>query len=402
MEQSPQQQTEHQHLVDSRKKLIFLILILGGVIAIGPLTIDMYLPAFSAIAQSLDASESLVQLSLTTYFIGIALGQLAYGPIIDRFGKKPPLFFGLSLFIISSIACLFVKNIEQLIFWRFFQALGACAGAVVPRSIVRDIFSPQESGRVFSHLMLVMGIAPILAPVFGSFILALYGWKAIFVFLTCFGFICLAVSYFIIPETKGANPDEKMSNAFKKYLGILRDKNFVVATLCGGLTMAGIFSYITGAPFSYLTFFGLSAKEFSLLFSINSIFFIIASQINARLLRKYSMEKVLEKVLLIPAIAGIALVFCGFYDHGFMPITLSLSLYLFSVGAILPSSSALAMANQSVHSGSASALLGTIQFILAAITSFLVGKLNNGDPSAMCLIVGSCGILAFLVYKLFK
>ena len=192
----------HLPLIDSRRKFIFLILILGGVTAIGPLTIDMYLPAFSAIARGFNAPDNLVQLSLTTYFAGLAVSQLIYGPIIDRFGKKLPLFFGLCLFVITSIACCFVTSIEQLIVMRFFQAMGACIGVVVPRAIVRDIFSPQESARIYSHLMLVMGLAPILAPMIGSFVLVIFGWQAIFALLASFGVICLVVSYFTFPQTK--------------------------------------------------------------------------------------------------------------------------------------------------------------------------------------------------------
>ena len=386
----------------SRKNLIILILTLGSVIAIGPLAIDMYLPAFSEIAKDFNADESLVQLSLTTYFLGIAFGQLLYGPIIDRFGKKPPLIFGLFLFTISSIACCFVDNINQLILLRLFQALGACAGTVVSRSIVRDLFSPQESGRVFSHLMLVMGIAPIVAPMLGSFLLLKFSWKAIFIFLGLFGIFCLLISYLIIPETKGANKDEKISYAFRKYYGILHDKNFVICTLSGGFMMAGLFAYITGSPFTYLEFFGLSSQNYSFLFAINAVGFISASQINARLLKKFSMEKVLEKMFFLPAIAGFILIILGLNEASFWPVTVTIFIYIFSIGAITPNTVALGLANQEVHSGSAAALLGTLQFILAALASFLVSKLHNGGLIPMTFIVGICGIFAFTSYKSFK
>jgi MFS transporter, DHA1 family, multidrug resistance protein len=393
---------QHQHLVDSNKKFVTLIIILGSIIAIGPLAIDMYLPAFSLLTQSFNAPESKAQLSLTTYFIGLAVGQLFYGPIIDRFGKKPPLLCGLLIFTISSIACCYAKTIDQLIILRFFQAVGACAGTVVPRAIVRDIFSPQDSGRVFSHLMLVMGVAPILAPLLGSVILVMFGWKSIFVFLAIFGIFCMLVSHFLIPETKGPNKDEKISHAFKKYLGILKDRNFVVCTISGGLVMTGLFSYITGSPFIYLEFFGISSKHYGLIFSCNALSFVLASQINARLLKKFLIADVLKKTIFLPAIFGAIMIFVGFYYAEFWPITILFFAFLFSVGAIAPNSSALALSNQQAHSGSASALFGTLQFTLATIGSFAVHYLHNGEIFPITLVVGSCGILSCVVYNFFK
>lgn len=393
---------DHQHLVDSRKKFIFLIMILGSVTAIGPLTIDMYLPAFSAISKGLSAPEHLVQLSLTTYFVGLALSQLLYGPIIDRYGKKLPLYFGLSLFLISTIACCFVTNIHELIFLRFFQAMGACIGIIVPRAIVRDIFSPQESARVFSHLMLVMGLAPILAPLFGSVILGLFGWKAIFVFLTIFGIFCITVSHFAIPQTTKPNPDEKISHALQKYWEILQDRTFLVSSLCSSLVMSGLFAYITASPFAYLGFFGLSAKRYSLIFACNSIGFVIMSQINAYFLKKISLEKVLDKMFFIPVISGIALIIVGTNFPSFWPFTIALFTFVASIGAIIPNTSALALSKQMHHSGSASALLGTIQFIFATAMSFTISKLHDGGIHTMSIIIGSCGIIACTAFKFFR
>ena len=391
----------HNHRPQTQKAFLLLILVLGSVTAIGPLTIDMYLPAFSAIAKNFAAPENLVQLSLTTCFIGLALGQLFYGPIIDRFGKKLPLFVGLGIFVTSSIACCFVENINQLIVLRFFQALGACACLVIPRAIVRDIFTPQESARVFSHLMLVIGLAPILAPMLGSFVLVFYSWKAIFIFLTAFGILCLWLCHVAIPQTKGPNPQEKISGALKKYLEILQDRNFVVCAVSGGFMMAGLFSYITASPFAYLDFFGLSAKRYSLLFAINSVGFVAVSQINAQLLKKISIEKLLGKVLFVPAFAGIALIFIGLNEPTFWPFTLIIFIFLASIGAISPTATALALSGQSKHSGSASALLGTIQFTFATIASLLISKLHDGSLTSMTLVISTCGILACVVYKLF-
>lgn len=377
----------------TKKDFVLLILALGAIIAIGPLTTDIYLPAFNAITNDLAASESLIQLSLTTYFLGITFGQISYGPIIDRFGKKPPLFFGLSLFLLASIGCYFCTKIEQLIVLRFFQAFGACAGSVVPRSIVRDIFSTQESARVFSRLTLVMGLAPILAPLIGNVILEEFTWRAIFAFLAFFAVFCLLVSWRAVPESAGANPDEKISKAFRKYWGILHDSKFVISALGGGFMMGGLFSYVTGSPAIYLDFFKLDSHQYGKILSTNAIGFIIASQINARFLRKFSIDAVLRKIIFIPLLVGIALTLC---PPNFYCVSGLFFLFICSCGMIFPNTTASALANHTKHSGSASALLGTIQFAIAAISSFLVSKFYDGDISVICLVVGSCGILACL------
>lgn len=390
------------HFPQNKKAFAILLIILGSVTAIGPLSIDMYLPAFSAIGRDFNAAESKVQLSLTAYFIGLALSQLFYGPITDRFGRKIPLFFGLTIFVFASIACCFTSNIDQLILLRFLQALGACAGMVIPRAIVRDIFTPEESARVFSHLMLVMGIAPIVAPIVGSMLLTHLGWKAIFVFLTAFGMFCLLVSYFAIPQTKGPNADDKISGALRKYLGILRDRNFLICAVSGGLTMSGLFAYITGSPFVYLQYFALSAKTYSLIFAINAVGFISAAQVNAYFLKKFSMRQILSKVIFVPAITGIALMFIGLNNPSFWSFTITLFIFLCGVGAIVPNATALALSNQSQHTGSASALLGTLQFTLATIASFAVSMLHDESTTSMIFVIGVCGIMACLVFKIFN
>ncbi len=384
----------------TKKDFVVLIVILGSIIAIGPLTIDIYLPAFSAIAKSFSAHESLVQLSLTTYFIGMAFGQLLYGPIIDRYGKKPPLFFGLSLFFISSVACFYATSIEQIIIFRFFQGLGACAGSAIPRSIVRDIFSPQESARVFSHLVLAMGVAPIIAPTIGNLFLTFFDWRMIFAFLAAFGIFCLAVTHLYIPETKGFNQNEKISHAFQKYFGILHDKNFIIQTLTGGMILGTLFSYITGSPFLYLDFFKISTGDYGIIFSINSIGFVAASQLNARLLKKFTIKKLLGKIIFIPAITGLSLIFISSNNPNFWIISFLFFVIVCSCGMIMPNTTALALSNQAKHSGSAAALLGTIQFSIAALASFLISKFYNGDPLTVSLVIASCTSLSFLFHKI--
>lgn len=378
-----------------------LIIILGILIAIGPLTIDVYLPAFVDIATDLQTKISQVQLSLTFYFIGIVFGQIFYGPIIDRFGKKPPLIFGLTLFVITSLLCCFAKNIEQIIILRFFQAIGGCASVVISRAIVRDIFNPQQTAQVFSNLVLVMGLAPIVAPFIGNVILKNYNWRVIFLFLAIYGFICLIMSIIKVPETKGFNKDEKISHALKKYLAILKDRNFVVNSLCGSAMMACLMSYMTSSPFLYLQYFKTSSTFYSSLFSINALGFVVLAQINGMLLKKYTIEKILDKLIYIPLISGICLILIGFAEQQLILTTVIIFILVAICGAINPNTSALALANQSKHTGSASALFGTIQFISATIFSMFANYFHNNTATPICIIIGSCGVLCFIIRRFF-
>ena len=378
-----------------------LLIVLGILIAIGPLTIDVYLPAFLQMSQSFDVVASKIQLTLTFYFFGIVLGQIFYGPIIDRFGKKPPLIFGLILFIITSLGCSFAQNIEQIIALRFLQAIGGCASIVVSRAIVRDIYSLQDSAKAFSNLILVMGLAPIIAPFIGNLILQNFDWKMIFIFLALYGVLCLILSIFLVPETSGFNNDEKIRHAFKKYFGILHDDNFLINALCGSTMMACLMSYMTASPFLYLEFFHTSTTFYSTVFSINAIGFIALSQINGYLLRKNKVENILNKLIYIPFIAGCCLILSVFIEQNLFLITFLIFILISICGAINPNTSALSLANQGKHTGSASALFGTIQFITATIFSLLINFFHDGTAKPICLIIGSCGVLCFLIKKIF-
>lgn len=378
-----------------------LIIILGILIAIGPLTIDVYLPAFVDMTNNLQTTIARVQLSLTAYFVGIVLGQIFYGPIIDRYGKKPPLIFGLGLFVLTSLMCCYAQNIQQIIFLRFFQAVGGCASVVVSRAIVRDIFNPSQTAQVFSSLVLVMGLAPIIAPFIGNIILKNYNWRIIFLFLAIYGFICLLLAIFKVPETRGFNADEKITNAFKKYFNILKDRSFIINSLCGSAMMACLMSYMTASPFLYLQYFQTSSTFYSWIFSINAIGFVVLAQINGMLLKKFTIERILDKLIYIPLISGLCLIVIGFTEQQLIITTILIFILVAMCGAINPNTSALALANQSKNTGSASALFGTIQFISATIFSMLTNYLHDNTAKPVCLIIGSCGVLCFIIRKLY-
>lgn len=269
----------------SRQFYVF-VLLLGALTAFGPLSIDMYLPAFPEMAAALGVPQGRIELSLASFFIGMALGQLVYGPVTDRFGRKKPLYAGLAIYVLASAACAQALSADSLIFFRFLQALGACAGIVVSRAMVRDLFDHREGAQVFSLLMLVMGVAPILAPLAGGYILLFAGWQAIFWSLTAISaVICVFVALYL-PETRKPDPSVRFSRSFHTYRDILRDRDFLGYTLTAGFAQSGLFAYITGSSYVFIEYYGVAAHHFGWFFGANACGLIAASQVNAWLLRR--------------------------------------------------------------------------------------------------------------------
>jgi len=393
----------HSLSFQSKFEFAKLIFTLGIITVIGPLCIDMYLPAFLKISQDFAAPKNLVQLTITTYLVGLAIAQPIYGPLIDRYGKKPLLYLGISIFIIASIGCALATSIEQLIVFRFFQSLGSCAAMIIPRAIVRDMFNAKDTTRVFSYLILVMGLGPIFAPVLGSLFLNIFiSWRSIFWFLVITGIICLMISYQFVPHTKNADKRQKLKYAFAKYQRILKDKNFLIASIVGATNLSCIFSYVAGAPIAYLNYFGISHNQFSLLFSLNSIGFVLASQINAHLLKTIDVKIITNHLLKISALNSATLIIFSLFFNNFYIFTLLLFINLSMCGALLPNTSGIALQNQKRYTGSASALLGSIQFWLASLMSFLVANITDNSLLPMSFVIGSCSIIGFFTFRYLK
>lgn len=376
-----------------------VILILGFLSALGPFSIDMYLPAFKAIAEGFNTDISQVGLSLTSYFVGISIGQIVYGPLVDRYGRKKPLLFGLTLYILSSIACSLSPSLNFLIGSRFFSALGSCVGMVASRAIVRDLFPANEVAKVFSTLILVMGVAPIVAPSMCSAILFL-GWRYIFALLALISTIMLASILFFLPESRGEDKSVSLKpvNIFLEYVEIFNNKTFLIYTLAGAIAMSGLFAYIAGAPFVYMSLFNMSAKQFSIFFGMNASMFIIGSQINRFLLNKMDSKQILLLIGSFQAI-GSSLLFLGNY-FGFIsqPITLFLiSTYLFCLGFNSPNSGALSLEPFKKNAGSASALSGSIQMVISALSTAIISYFKNGTAYPMFIMMSSCAIISLLL-----
>lgn len=376
-----------------------LILLLGALAALGPLSIDMYLPAFPDVERDLHTNSSMVGATLATFFAGLCLGQIIYGPMSDSIGRKRPLMLGIAIYMASSIGCLFAPSIEVLMLLRFFQALGACAGMVVGRAMIRDLFDPTETARVFSLVILTMGVAPILAPIMGQFIADFAGWRGIFGFMVAFSaLVCLAVAR-LLPPDRAENRRPSHGPLWRRFASVLQDRGFVAFALSGTLIQGGLYAYITGSPTLFMEDLHLSSKAFSVLFGVNASGLIMASQLNSWLLKRYSYQVILERCLQVSASAGVVLAVMGWGSFGGLFIALPLFVFLASLGLVFPNSTAGALADQGHQAGTASAVLGVIQYGGAAVASGTVGLLHHFTHAPLQLTMGACGVLSILVFR---
>lgn len=373
-----------------------ILLILGALSAFGPLAIDFYLPAFPSMARAFATDVEHVQLSLAAYFVGLALGQLFYGPLADRYGRRWPLLAGVVLFTLASLACAFAPSLDWLIAARFVQALGGCAGMVITRAVVRDSCDPVQGAKVFSQLMLVMGLAPILAPLGGGLLLNAFGWQSIFVSLTAFSALCGIAVALKLPETLAADaPKHPLNGTVKRYVSLFGDREFVAFALAGGVAMAGMFAYIAGSPFVFIELYGVPAEHYGWLFGSNAAGFIIVSQVNARLLRRRGPGFWLRRFVWFYFACGVALLMVALSKPDELwPLLIPLFAGLASLGSIIPNATACAMAQQGKQAGLASALMGSLQFCVAAVASAAVGWLHNGTAVPMALVICVCALLA--------
>lgn len=372
------------------------ILILGALSAFGPLAIDFYLPGFPAMALAFATDEKHIQTTLAAYFLGLSLGQLAYGPVADRFGRRIPLLVGVTLFTLASLACAFAPSLDALIAARFVQALGGCAGMVLSRAIVSDKCDAVASAKVFSQLMLVMGLAPILAPMLGGVLVNLYGWQSIFLVLTLFSAGCTLAVALGLPESLPSNqPRQPLSGALRQYGRLLKDRVFMGHALTGGIAIAGMFAYIAGSPFVFIKLYGVPAEHYGWLFGSNAAGFIMVAQVNARLLAKRGPAFLLARTVWVYLAAGLVLLgISALHTQALWPLLVPLFVCIASLGCIIPNASACAMSGQGARAGSASALLGCVQFSVAAGAAALVGVLHDGSALPMALVISLCGAAA--------
>ncbi|UZE29777.1 multidrug effflux MFS transporter [Pseudomonas asplenii] len=375
------------------------ILILGALSAFAPLAIDFYLPGFPAMAVAFGTDEKHIQLTLAVYFFGLSIGQLVYGPLADRFGRRGPLLVGVALFTVASLVCAFAPSLEWLIAARFLQALGGCAGTVISRAMVSDKCDAIGSAKVFSQLMLVTGLAPILAPMLGGVLVNLYGWQSIFIVLTLFSALSAFAVAFGLPESLPVDqPRQPLSGALRQYGRLLSDRVFVGHALTGGIAIAGMFAYIAGSPFVFIKLYGIPAEHYGWLFGSNAAGFILVAQVNARLLGKLGPALLLARAVWVYVAAGLSLLGISLlHTTQLWPLLVPLFICIASLGCIVPNAAACAMRGQGARAGSASAMFGCLQFSVAAGAASLVGLLHDGSATPMALVIALCGVLAVTV-----
>ena len=373
------------------------VVLLGALCVVTPFAIDMYLPAFSLIAHEFHTTTTRISLSLSTYFVGFALGQMIYGPLLDRYGRKRPLYVGLVIYVLCSIACANAHSLRTLILLRFLEALGGCVAQVGAIAMVRDFFPVRESAKIFSLLFLMIGVSPLLAPTIGSLLIAAIGWRAIFLLLATIAAVILVTVFFLLPE--GHQPDPSVllhpRSMGLAFWHILRNLQFRTYTLAGGFSFAGLFAFVAGSPAIFMDGFHLGARAFGIVFAVLVMGFIGGNQANILLLRSSTSQRIFRTALLLQVLTG-GIFFVGVHLHlvGLWSTLVLFFLFLSAIGLTYPNSAALALAPFAEHAGRASALLGFLQTGIGALISLGIGVLGTGS---VVTLVSSTAIVAILV-----
>jgi DHA1 family bicyclomycin/chloramphenicol resistance-like MFS transporter len=381
------------------------LLILGLLSAIGPFSIDLYLPAFDVIAEDFNTSVDKVQLTLTSYFIGIAFGQMVYGPLLDKYGRKKPLLVGLAIYFVASLMCIFTRDINHLIFLRFLQALGSCGGMVGARAMVTDYYSSREAAKVFSLLMLVIGVSPILAPSIGAFMLTHFDWHYIFLFLAVLSLLIFIATAFLLPESYAGNKDFSLApkSIINNFWQVISNKVFISYCLIGSIASAGTYAYLAGSSFVMQQYFGLSKEQYGLAFAFVASAMVIATQLNRYFLKKHSSEQISQLANTWQAFIGVLMIVALLTNTLTFPVTLILIFFLlFGHGFIFPNTSAVALTPFKSLAGSASALLGCIQMAIGALASAVVSLLHNETPWPMLGVMCAGAILSLILHLIVK
>jgi len=378
-------------------------LILGLLTAIGPFAIDMYLPALPAIGVDLHASTASVQMTLMSYFIGFGLSQIVYGPLSDMLGRKPPLYFGLAVFIVATLGCSFAGSIESLVGWRLAQGIGAAAAMVIPRAVIRDLHTGIEATRLMSLVMLVLSVSPILAPLVGSGLIVPFGWRAVFLAVALVAVLGILLTAFALGETRP--PEERITSDLRTVLAgyglLLRDKHFLGVILVGGFGMASFFIFLASSSFIYIDHYGLSPTQYSLAFSVNAIGFIGTSQFSARLGLRYGMGRVILGAAVGYAATAFVLLAMVLFGADSLAVLMVMLFVTFSfLGLVIPTSMVLSLERHGPIAGMASALGGTLQMVTGAVVLAVGGLFFDGTILPMVVTIAGCAAVAFLLARL--
>jgi DHA1 family bicyclomycin/chloramphenicol resistance-like MFS transporter len=378
-------------------QLVRSAIVLGLLSVIGPLAIDMYLPALPAIGESLGATVAQVQLSLMTFMLAFAVGQLIYGPLSDMVGRKPPLYLGILVFLGGTVGAALSPSVEWLVFFRFVQGIGACAPMSLPRAIVRDNYTGAPAAQLMSLIMLVFSVSPILAPLSGSFVIQFGDWRVLFYVMAAVGLLGLLLVAFFLKETrpKELRTASGIGSALGAYWQLLRDWRFMGLTLIGTFGMSSFMAFLGNSSFIYIDHYGLTPTQYSLAFSVNAVSFFAVSQATGFLVGRFGLNRVVR--IAVSGYAAAMLALLALYLAGFDSIwVIGVMMFIAFgfLGLVLPSTSVLAMEEQGEIAGAASALMGTVQMVVAACVMGIVGAFNNGTAMPMVVGFAICAVLA--------
>lgn len=379
---------------------LFLLIMLGALAGLTPLSVDMYLPAIPSIAADLGARVEAVQLTISTFLIGFAIGQMFYGPLADSFGRKPVILFGLALFTLASVGCLLADNLPFLLFFRLLQAIGGAAGAVVVNALLRDLFQGEEVVRAMTLVILTSTLAPLVAPLLGGLLLR-WGWTSIFAVLVVLGGLLWLAILTLLPETLKSDHRQPLRwrTVLSNYALVLRHRRAMAGILASALVSGGMFAFISGSPYVYIQFFGVSPQHYGLLFGLNVLLLMVVTYINGRLVKRVGMLPMLRIGLGLMGLASLVLLFNGLLGGGGLwSIVIPVSCYVSQLGLIGANATSHALGFFPANAGTASALAGTLRFGIGALAGLVVNSFTATSPLPMAAVMACCGLLALVVY----
>jgi MFS transporter, DHA1 family, multidrug resistance protein len=388
----------------SRPNGLTVTALLTALVALGPMSTDLYLPSLPGLLRHFDADIAEVQLTLSVFLMGLAVGQLVYGPLSDRYGRRPVLLAGLTLYVVASVICALAPSVPTLIAARLLQATGACAGPVVCRAVVRDVHGREGAARILSYMGAAMALAPALGPILGGFVEAWLGWRANFAILCIYGAVGLALTAAILPETAPHRGESGggLDAALRGYLGLVGQRVYIGFVLCCALAYGGIFCFISGSSFVFVDIIGLAPQLYGVCFGAIVLGYILGTLVGGRLTRRIGVERLVRTGGLISAVGGLALLLSVWTTGASIPdILLPTVIYMVGTGLVLPNAMAGAIGPFPRIAGTAAALLGFVQMGLAAAGGVAIGHLANGTAIPMAAGIALAGLLQPLIYWLF-
>ncbi|GEA59916.1 Bcr/CflA family multidrug efflux MFS transporter [Vibrio comitans] len=386
----------------SATQLSFMMFVLlGAISALTPLAIDMYLPAMPAIADDFGVTPGDVQITLTIYTLGFAVGQLFYGPLADSLGRKPVLLGGVGLFLVGAIGCTFTHSVEMLVWVRLLQGFAGAAAAVVIQAVVRDMFEAEDFARTMSFITLVMTVAPLVAPLIGGHVSVIAGWRAVFGILAVFSVIMLVAIYYKIPETlaKENRQPFHLRTSLRNYAGLLRNRQAMGLVLCGAFSFSGMFVFLTAGAFVYIDIYGVAPQDFGYLFGLNVLTLVMFTTLNGKVVKKYGSNKMIMFGLTIQLLAGLGLFICWVADLGLVFIVPCVMFYVGTISTIGSNGMALLLNKYPNMAGTTSSIAGTLRFGVGSVMGFIVAHLPGDESWPMLTMMALCAVLSIVIYK---